>query len=396
VPVLGFQRLTRHRSASNLPLLVLLLSVAVAVFSSILLHTISEGQIESSWQRVGADYRVTPMGTGFLYRGIDLSIVPAVDDIAEAHYASDVVVSGFAGTFATVQFLAPDIEELSRVNAGRLADPAFPPRLSARLPITNIGDPENPIPAVVSAGIAGRELVRGDFFALMVLGREVTFEVVEVRDRFPGVSSDKPFVIASREHVQAVNPNRMLRTSWLFVRAADDAHEAIATTLAEQSQSAVLQSRAASYATVHESPLIAGVQNGYRIGLGVTAVYAALAVVISMTLSAHDRARDYSLLRTLGMSKEQTAGLTVIEFVPPFAIAVAAGIILGIGVARLVEPAIDLTAFTGPGIAVDLRISWVTVIVLSIGLSLVVAGAIAAATAVAGRASLGRVLRVGD
>ncbi|HUG16806.1 MAG TPA: FtsX-like permease family protein [Thermomicrobiales bacterium] len=396
VPALGFRRLARHRGASNLPLLVLLLSVAVAVFSSILLHTISDGQIESSWQRVGADYRVQPLGSGYLYRAIDMSAVPGIEEIAEAHFANDAQISGLGGSLSSAQFLAVDVDALARVNSDRHAAPEFPARLSAELPAVNIGLPENPIPAIVSPTLAGRALAPGDVFSLTVIGRDVTFEVVSVRERFPGLSVERSFVVASRGQVQQVNPGRMLRTSWLLMRAPDDAHEAIVEVLSAQSQSAMLLSRAEEYARVHESPLIAGVQGGYRIGLVVTALYAALAVVIAMTLSAHERTRDYGLLRTLGLSKAQVAGLTVIEFVPPFAIAVGAGLALGIGVARLIAPVVDLTAFTGPGIPVALRIDWLTVVALMIGLMFVIGGAIAAATAITGRASLGRVLRVGE
>lgn len=396
VPALGFRRLARHRGASNLPLLVLLLSVALAVFSSILLHTIADGQIESSWQRVGADYRVQPLGSGFLYRGVDLSGVPEVEEVAEAYYANDIVIGDRGGSVATIQLLAPDIEGLERVNAGRHADPDFPERLSATLSSIDIGQPENPIPAIVSPRLTGVAMSPGDFFSLNLVGRPVMFEVVEVRERFPGLPLDRSFVVASREQIQQVNPSRILRTSWLFVRAPDDAHDAIATALSEQSQSSVLLSRAEEYSSVHDSPLIAGVQDGYRIGLIVTAIYAALAVAIAMTLSAHDRTRDFGLLRTLGLSKEQVAGLTVIEFVPPFAIAIAAGLALGIVVARIIEPAVDLTAFTGPGIPVELKIDWIAIAGLIIGLTAVICGAIAATTAIVGRASLGRVLRVGD
>lgn len=396
VLVLGFRRVARHRSASNLPLLVLLLAVAVSVFSSILLHSISVGQVESSWQLVGADYRVQAAGNGYLFRTIDVSNVEGVEQTAEVHVASEVVVAGQAGTLATVQFMAPDIDAMSRVTQGTLAEANFPARMSAELSSAEIGQAGNPIPAVTSPFIGGRAMAPGDFFELNVIGRQVTFEVVDVRERFPGLSTDRSFVVASREQVQMVNPNRTMRAAWLLIKAPPESAAALTTTIEGQSMSARVLSRTEEFNRVHESPLIAGVQSGYRIGLIVTGIYAALAVVIATTLSSHERTREYGMLRTMGLSRDQTTGLTVIEFAPPFAMAVAAGLGLGIGVARLVEPAVDLTAFTGPGIPVSLQVNWLALGMLILGLAVVVTAAIAAATSIAGRASLSRVLRVGD
>jgi putative ABC transport system permease protein len=395
VPVLGFRRVVRQPGAMSLPLLVLLLSMAIAVFSAVVLHTISEGQVVTSWQRVGADYRVNPTGSGYLYRGIDLSTVPGVETIAPAYLSNDIPFTERAAGYMAVQLFGPDVDLLTQANAGNRAAPNFPEDLF-RAPLAGLGTPGNPIPALVSTEFQGLAQRVGDTFALTVMGRATYFVVVERRDRFPGLHVGRPFVVASLRHLEASNPDRQFRPTVLFVRAPDQARDALATTLAAQTQSAVLQSRSREYALVHESPLIAGVQGGYRIGLVVTGLYAALAVVVALTLTARERARDLAYLRTLGLSREQAVGLTAAELSPPVTLALIAGVGLGIAAARLVEPGVDLTAFTGPDVPAPLTIDWLTVTAVILALLGAIALAVILTTIVARRTSLGQVLRVGE
>jgi putative ABC transport system permease protein len=395
VLVLGFRRVVRQPGVTSLPLLVLLLSMALAIFSSVLLYTIGQGQIDTSWQRVGADYRVNATGTGYLFRGVDMSVVPSVEAIAPAFLSTDIALVDRSPGFSTVQLLAPDVDALARVNDGNPAAPALPDSLLSP-PLAGIGEPSNPIPAIVSTDFQGRARQVGDTFGLTVMGRAVTFVVVERRERFPGLLVDRPFVVASLRHLEASRPDRRFGISVLFLRAPDDAREQISQVLSEQTQSAALVSRSHEYALVHESPLIAGVQRGYRFGLAVTGLYAALAVVVALTLTARARARDLAFLRTLGLSSEQALGLTLTELLPPVALALGSGVVLGIVVARLVEPGIDLTAFTGTGVPVTLAINWLVVAAVIIGLIVVVAIAVILTTALARRVSLGRALRVGE
>ena len=58
VPALGLRSIGRNPGAAYLPLLVLTLTVAMGVFSSVLASTIDDGQVAASWQEVGADYRI--------------------------------------------------------------------------------------------------------------------------------------------------------------------------------------------------------------------------------------------------------------------------------------------------------------------------------------------------
>jgi putative ABC transport system permease protein len=396
VPALGFRRLGRQPGAANLPLLVMLLAVAVGVFSSIMLNTIGEGQTESSWQLVGADYRVDSTSTGYLFPSIDLSGVDGVEEIATSYLLPDVKFSNRSPVSGSTFFHAVEAKEYEAVTAGTPAQANFPDELLDAPQGTDFGQPTNPIPAIVSNRFTRNTLSPGDTFALTVYGRETTFVVVENRERFAGIPVGSPFVVTSIELLEASNPDREFRRTAMFLRAPAGAYDELRTTLSGQSMSARLTSRDAEYSEVHDSPLISGVEGGFRIGLVLAAAYSALAVIVALTITATARARDLAFLRTMGLSREQAIGLTVVEQLPLVVLALVAGTLLGVAVTRLVEPGVDLQAFTGEGLPVALRYNWVNIGLLGLGLVLTVALAIAVTSAMSRRASLGQALRLGD
>jgi putative ABC transport system permease protein len=395
VPSLGFRRLGRQPGASNLPLLVMLLAVAVGVLSSIMLYTIGKGQTESSWQLVGADYRVDA-ASGYLVPSIDLSEVPGVEAIATSYLLPDVKFANRSPIIGTTYFHALDAKAYEDVTRGTPADPHLPSELLDEPRGADFGKPTNPIPAVVSSRFSRNQLQPGDTFALTVFGRETTFVVVEGRDRFAGIPIDQPFVVTSLELLEASNPDRLFRPTAMFLRAPESALDEIDATLSQQSFSARLTSRDKEYAKVHDSPLISGVEGGFKIGLVLAGAYSALAVVIALTITAGARARDLAFLRTMGLSRDQAIGLTIVEQLPLVVLALAAGTALGVAVARLIEPGVDLQAFTGEGLPVELRINWINISLLGIGLVVTVAVAVAFTSSLSRRASLGQALRLGD
>lgn len=396
VLALGFRRVAREPGSTSLPLLVLLLAVAVGVFSSVMLTSISRGQVQTAWQRAGAEYRIEAGASGAISSSLDLAAIDGVEAVAGAWLQPDALLSTRTPTSGTMTLLAVQTRELAAVNDGTPADPHFPARMIEEARGIDIGEPTNPIPAVIGNGDLNRPLERGDTFALNLFGGEVAFIVTDVRDTFPGITVGEEFVVAPLAHVQAAARTRQLRFSDIFARAPADAFPAIEAAVEEASPASRVTSRAAEYAAVHDSPLISGVERGFRAGLVVAALYAMLAVTIALILTGQARARDLAYLRTLGLSDAQAIGLTVAEQLPAALLAVAVGIALGIAVTRLIEPGLDLTAFTGPGFPVSLQIDWLALGLLALALLGVVALAIAVTSALTRQLSMTRALRLGD
>jgi len=294
--------------------------------------------------------------------------------------------------------LAVDTVALEAVNHNTPVDPQFPNELLAQDITPGIGKSADPIPAIVSSNwLFDRGVRVGDTFALNITStKQVSFVVVQIRDTFPTIAPGQPFVVASLKSIQAYSDRPVVRVNRMYVRAPDSAFDDLTATTETQSRAATVVSRAEEYDKVHDSPLIKGTEQGFLIGMVIAAAYSALAVAVAMALTARSRARDLAYLRTLGLSDSQVRGLIVVEQGPPVLVALVVGIALGIAIVRLIEPGIDLTAFTGPGIPVPIEVDYGAIATLAIVLIIVVGVAIAVVSQVARRANLGRSLRLGD
>ncbi len=399
VAVFSLRRVGRQPGTVHLPLLVLLLSVGIAVFSSILLVTIERGQDATAWQQVGAAYRIEAPAFGELPASFDPGAVPGVQAHARAYRLGGVIFDMQGTTAGPMTLDAVQTDALETVTAGTPADPHLPASLLAPPPAgTLMGTDQNPIPALTSVRtpIGQHQISVGERFQMLIEGAWTRFEVAAVRDHLPGIESGTPFVLASFDQLQASRPTRPVRVTAQFVRGPASAEAALRAAANVAVPGARIASQAGALAQLAGSPLIGGVADGFRIGLLLAAIYSALAVIVAVTLTAVARARDLAFLRTLGLSGPQSLGMTVVEHVPGVLLALVAGVGLGVAVANLIAPSLDLQAFAGHDIPVALRIDWPLVALLSGAMALVVALAVGASVVLARRASMGRGLRLGD
>jgi ABC-type lipoprotein release transport system permease subunit len=107
---------------------------------------------------------------------------------------------------------------------------------------------------------------------------------------------------------------------------------------------AALASRYESVAAFRDAPLVAAVGIGFFLAVGVAVGYAALAIMAVVALDAARRARELAYLRTMGLSERQMVGLTVVEHAPPVIVALATGTLVGLALAWVLEPGLDLAA----------------------------------------------------
>ena len=395
----GLRRVSGQAASLRLPLLVILLAVALAVFSTVIQRSISEGQIEASWQDIGADYRVEPPLPGAtLSSAIDLEGAEGVELIAPAHVSStNQILAGSGRERGSAQLMMVDPPTYQAVAQDTPADPEFPEIMLTEQNITDIGTPANPIPAIISERWPVSPAPQaGDTFVLSVRSMEVTFVVREVRDRFHGLPADEPFIVAAFESVADVNSSIQFRPNLLLIRGEPGLAESLSDALREQSQFSRLLSRDALYATVRDAPLTSGVEAGFQLAVVLATICASLAAVLALALTARARMRDLAYMRTMGLSTNQSLLLTTLEQLPPVIVAGVVGSVLGAATASLVEPGIDLNAFTGGGAPAQLLLDWAPISIVA----LIVIGIVLVAIVVFGFASrsvnLGQSLRLGD
>ena len=132
-----------------------------------------------------------------------------------------------------------------------------------------------------------------------------------------------------------------------------------------------------------------------RAGLAVAVAYAVLALLLAPLLSARSRVRDVAYLRALGLSRRDVLRLAVVELGLPVAVALVLGILLGVALAYLVEPGLDLSALAA-GEPAGLRPAVLGPALLIAVLVLVTLAVTVLVAAAAGRVSLSRALRMGE
>ncbi len=396
VPVLGLRTVGRHAAAANLPLLVLMLTAAFGAFASVVLSSIDRGQAEVAYARVGADYRVEValLGSGAL---IDPAQLSGVDAVAAGYVDQTAAYAEVPGQRSRLVFLAVDPAAYSEVLSGSSIDPRWPTGFSAAATTGLPGTPESPIPAIVSdrAPAGGHVLGRGDTFTVLVGVRQVTFAVIQKRSSFPGVRDNAPFVVASFGLLEESLLDEAPPPSVLFVRGSEEIGAQLRATVAERSPSSAVTSRYEAYASLRAAPFVAMVTDGFKIALAVTVLYATLAIIGALTLTASRRSQDLSFLRTLGLSARQALGLTVVEHGPPVVLALVPGVALGIWIAALLAPGLGLAAFIGPNAVFALDVAWAQIVLLGLGLVMMVVAAGAASTLVARRRRSVDALRLG-
>jgi putative ABC transport system permease protein len=397
VLVLGLRNLGRHPTTGYLPLLILLLTVAIGTFSSVLQVTIERSQAAVSWQEVGADYRIeAPAATG-LDPGFDPLSTPGVEAAAGALVAPDsLMVTAPGRRFSTlVQAIhAPSYEA---VLAGTPVEQRLPAWFTEPSLGPDVGTAADPIPVILSTRLPSglQSIPMGAVFEISLRGHDMTFRVQEFVESFPGIEAGEPFTLVPIEAVLAAAPADDLRSNVQFVRGP----AAVAATLAEaagESETVTVLSRHDVYAALHDAPLVGAVTGGFAVALFVAGAYAAIAVVAVVVLHAQRRSREVAFLRTLGLTERQVAGLTVVEHGLPVLLSLVIGVGLGLGLAWLLAPGINLSAFSNPGAEILLQVDWVSVAGVGLAVVAVVAIAVASSSWLARRLDLGHALRIGE
>jgi putative ABC transport system permease protein len=396
---LGLRRVARLGSVGRLPLAALVVAVAVSVFAGVVRESIARGQQAAAWQTAGADFRIA--STVFGARVPD-SLKPddlGLRDIALGYETrvtqADVDRSGKQAP--PFRLVALDAEAYARVARDSSGAPRWPSSFAPSAGREPAGTPDDPIPVIASrTAPAGVAVARGDTFAINFNGARVTLLVADVRERFPGAPLDEAFVVASYSALRAMPGGERLRPTLIYARGSERSLDTVRAIVARQWPTGHVVSRREELARVADAPLVAGVGASYRLSMLAAAIVAALASIAALSLTARERTRDLSYLRTLGLSARQALAVTLIEQLPTAFIAGLVGALLGEGMAWAIRPGIDLTTFTGPGISATLEPAWL--------LAGAVAGAVTLVTLAAGvlfsiatrRERLEQVLRVGD
>ncbi|MET1232993.1 MAG: ABC transporter permease [Candidatus Limnocylindrales bacterium] len=386
VPVHALRGPSRGAGALQVPLIVLVVTIAVGVFSTIVVLSLQREQDVVAWQFVGADYRVESATRQSL--PLDMAEIPGVEAAADV-VLRDGVLSGGSVRALTLMGVALDADGYRRVVAGTPADGLLPDALWTTGWTSQSGlSPESPIPAVLIGEAARRPALRvGDPFEMSAFGRASHFQVAGILPEFPGASSPKGTVIVPLAAIKAVEPERTLVADQSFVRASPDLGlEMRAATIGSYGAPNVeLASRAEVRAAMEADPLVRDTSIGFVLALLVSVAFSALVVAVAVVRDVASRHGEIALLRALGTRPRQVLGVIVVEQGTVVLSAVTAGLVLGCLMGALAVPSLGLDRFVRPGRLVDAIIEWPVVSSVAVVQALVALLIMLVATAAARR-----------
>lgn len=378
VPFLGVARASREGTSAAVPLLALLMTLALGVFGSVLNTSVARSQERQTWRDIGADARLD--GFGFDDGAVSrLGAAPGVDSVIKA-YTTDRAILRVQGTTAVpITILAIEPEPYARLAH----------RVGLDVPVPPAAPQDGRAGALLSANLASNYAGRGAL-SLQWLST-IDIDPVGTIDFFPGIPSGRDLVVIP---YQPIADTGAFQPNLLFV---DGPGVTIETLRAAVSQDLVaISTRADRLAEIRQDPITKLTLSAFQFALLVMAAYSVLAILLGLVLSADRRGLAVSYLRTLGLNRQQSYGLLLLEIGPLVGIAVIAGLTVGLVIAAVVMPGIDLRPFTGaddpPPLAIDPTVMFALAgaLILLVGIAMVVDAALNR------RRRLGSVLRVGE
>jgi putative ABC transport system permease protein len=139
-----------------------------------------------------------------------------------------------------------------------------------------------------------------------------------------------------------------------------------------------------------------GITQGFWLTILVAGIYAGLAVICALALTAEERRRDVGYLRTMGASRDQALGLTLIEQIPSALLAGIIGIGFGGLLTWLIAPGLDIASLYPPEERVVIGINWILATGQALGLIFVATLAAFGFAWIARQSDLTDVLRAGE
>ncbi|MFI1872281.1 hypothetical protein [Streptomyces venezuelae] len=396
VALVALSRAAKEAPARGLALLVLVVTLAGAVFGGLVLGTLVEGRHTAAAWRAGAD-------ASFLG--------------AERYPGTAERLARARGVRTTVTVRQLRVDPVSGRDGGRYGISSLVGVDGAKLRAAAPGS--SAARALHDAGLtrggSGRDIRvlaseghTGDLLTFTRLGKETRLRIVGTlpqdvaRDPALGpvrgaTTSRQHLLVADNRDLRAFKAAEFEESALLLYGARMDT-EALRSLVPRAAPGAAggeLRIRAEEQADADDDRLIAAVAVAHTACTALAVLLALVALVLELLLSAPARGRTTAYLRTLGLGGRAASALHLLQLLPLVLAAVAGGVALGLALPSLLGPALDLREFTGGPTAPVRHVDVLFTAVLAAGLCLLAAAAVGVETWLGRRRGLGAVLRLG-
>ncbi|WP_405563711.1 hypothetical protein OG418_03240 [Streptomyces phaeochromogenes] len=396
VALIALSRAAKEAPARALALLVLVVTLAGAVFGGFVAGTLAEGRREAAGWQVGADAS---------YLGAHRS--PAVAErLAQVR-----------GVRETVSVRQLRVDPTSATSGSRYGIASLVGIDGARL---RAAAPHSPAArALDAAGLTGPQTgtdIRvlatgaraGDRLTITLHGRKMPLRVVGplpddvLQDPALGplrgtTPSRERLLLADNRALTAIGASDFEGSSLLLYGPHLDVQTLRSLVPRAGHDTAVgeLRIRSEEQADATADGMISVLRDTHTTCTALAVLLALLALVLELLLSAEARGRTTAYLRTLGLGGRATTGLHLLQLLPMVVAAVAGGTALGLTLPALLGPALDLREFTGGPAAPTPHPDLLLTAALGAGLGTLVVVAVGVETWIGRRRGLGAVLRLG-
>lgn len=330
VPLIGAARSLRDPAAGTTAVLAMLVAVAIAVFSSLVLATVDRGAVTAAESQVGGDLGLT----GPVFDAESIDRIEALDGVAAATGLSvagrEVVQAGSERIPATVY--VTDTAELAAVQRG----------FANAFPVGLITPGQEPPQLVASTDVA--QALGSGTQAELFGGSRVVGELTAL----PGNTAGGSFIVIDTADFAATTERGFFpRQVVIRLDAGADAAAVASDIRAVVPGAYVVHSLEARTKAIQSSPAVSALRIALLGAIVLAVSLSVVAIMLVAGVSRDARSRVVALLRTMGLGKQ--AGRRVIswEFVPLGVSALVGGLVLGAVLPLMLLRSIDLRPFTG-------------------------------------------------
>lgn len=396
VGFLGAARGRREAVGGVVPVAAIVVGVSVALFSTVLLTTVSTGVRTAAWENVGAQIRLS----GPIFDDEKTEALRQVEGVA--HVATvmpgEAIATQIDGTGVRANLVAVDAEALRDVRSTAESLAELPEDFTAAV--------DGVLPAIVSVEVAaqaGLDVAQlgssqpADSGDEIALGRtSVPIRVVGVVDALAGATTTDTFVIVDRASLVEISERPARPRVALISLEADADPDEVLEAIREVEPVAPAQSPLGSTESFLASPMASGMNTALTSAAVLAVLLLAVSIVLTQLLASPQRQRLLAVLRTLGLRRSQARGIVAWELAPLAAVGLLAGAILGIVVPWLVLAVLDVRVLTGGQRQPDLVLDPMTLGAVGGGIVALVAAVVWISTTLSVRADTAAALRVGE
>ncbi|MEO3761798.1 FtsX-like permease family protein [Streptomyces sp. B8F3] len=270
-----------------------------------------------------------------------------------------------------------------------------------QLGLTGQGKPR-PVPVLATDALlaAGQAEVGETLRAGLPGGTELRARVVGSVDAVPGTDPRRGRLLVDTRVLAAYLVRAGLDPPveshwWLAVRGGDAG--AARAAVERRPELGTARDVPGERAELAASPLREGTDGALRLCLVLAPAFAVVGFALHSVLAVRARAREFALLRALGVRTRQLTALLWAEQLCVAAFAAAVGTATGVALAAAVVPAVTVTE-TGAAVHPELAVAvpWLRVAVVGAVVTALICLAVTATARALARTDLARVLRAGD